>query len=249
MSPFEYYLRTGRILLEPEPIEHKFNPWHDADDGRFTFAGQGNYFRAGAPAAPRSPRASPSVPGIFGGGSFSGGGAGGSWDAPRSGPTNSSPSSRPSKSPRAATVRVVPISQTAAIIKNGYSFEIDGTKRSTRILGWLHLKAHPRSRREQANAGKPDRRSSDDGGHFIAARFNGPREWFNHFAQDAKFNRGAYRVLEDGWARDVRAGKRVFVEIAPFYRGTSRRPYRLNIKWYVDGKPFQKKLANEGRGK
>jgi len=34
MSPFEYYLRTGRILLEPEPIEHKFNPSRERRPGQ-----------------------------------------------------------------------------------------------------------------------------------------------------------------------------------------------------------------------
>ena len=41
MSAFEYYLRTGRRLADPDPVETKFNPWHDPEDGRFTFAGQG----------------------------------------------------------------------------------------------------------------------------------------------------------------------------------------------------------------
>jgi len=53
-SSFEIYLRTGRRL---EPTRHalqlKFNPWHDPDDGRFTFSGQGSYFRGlGASMAP-----------------------------------------------------------------------------------------------------------------------------------------------------------------------------------------------------
>lgn len=38
-SAFEIFLRTGRGT-----VESKFNPWHDPEDGRFTFAGQGRYF-------------------------------------------------------------------------------------------------------------------------------------------------------------------------------------------------------------
>ncbi len=49
MSAFEIWLRWGRIVTKPDPIETKFNPWHDPDDGRFTFAGQGNRFGGGAP--------------------------------------------------------------------------------------------------------------------------------------------------------------------------------------------------------
>ena len=38
MSPFEYYLRTGRRIVPAAELETKFNPWHDPEDGRFTFA-------------------------------------------------------------------------------------------------------------------------------------------------------------------------------------------------------------------
>lgn len=52
MSSFAYYLRTGRRARERRPVELKFNHWHDSDDGRFTFVGQGKYFgRAGASIA------------------------------------------------------------------------------------------------------------------------------------------------------------------------------------------------------
>lgn len=44
-SAFEVYLRTGRRV--PEPTETKFNPWHDPENGRFTFAGQGRHFGGG----------------------------------------------------------------------------------------------------------------------------------------------------------------------------------------------------------
>lgn len=70
VSPFEFWLRTGR--RKPSgPGELKFNPWHDPDDGRFTFAGQGKHFGRGGvseakppPTARRTwlpPRAGPSV--------------------------------------------------------------------------------------------------------------------------------------------------------------------------------------------
>jgi len=53
-SAFEINLRTGLIPAgHSEPVELKFNPWHDPDDGRFTFSGQGSYFRGpGASMAP-----------------------------------------------------------------------------------------------------------------------------------------------------------------------------------------------------
>jgi hypothetical protein len=135
------------------------------------------------------------------------------------------------------------------ISKNGYDFDVDAIDRARKVDGEIRLQQAPRSRTNQANAGKPDRLPNDDGGHYIAARFNGPRDWFNHFAQDAKFNRGAYRVVEDGWAKAVRAGKRVFVDIIPRYEGLSRRPYSLSVVWYVDGERFSESFPNRKKGK
>lgn len=49
-SLFSHFLRTGRIAPPESPadVEVKFNPWHDPDDGRFTFEGQGRYYPAGS---------------------------------------------------------------------------------------------------------------------------------------------------------------------------------------------------------
>jgi len=53
ISDFEYFLRTGRARPFEEQTEHKFNPWHDPEDGRFTFVGQGRYYGGGlSPADP-----------------------------------------------------------------------------------------------------------------------------------------------------------------------------------------------------
>jgi len=47
ISNFSYFLRTGRSRPVDRGTEVKFNPWHDPDDGRFTFVGQGRYFAGG----------------------------------------------------------------------------------------------------------------------------------------------------------------------------------------------------------
>lgn len=51
ISDFSYFLRTGRARPAERPPELKFNPWHDPEDGRFTFVGQGRYFGRGLDAA------------------------------------------------------------------------------------------------------------------------------------------------------------------------------------------------------
>lgn len=54
---FGYWLRTGRLptLRDADGVERKFNPWHDPDDGRFTFAGSGRYYGNGEGKSPDRP--------------------------------------------------------------------------------------------------------------------------------------------------------------------------------------------------
>ncbi|HEX7853037.1 MAG TPA: DNA/RNA non-specific endonuclease [Sphingobium sp.] len=256
---FEIYLRTGRRIPAEQlaaEIEVKFNPWHDPDDGRFTFSGRGRFTPGG---------------GSFGGG---GGGASGTWEpAPKS-------SAKKASAPRsfrkpvvqmgskitttAKTASIPPLPKPGTpkpshatsseprkhVVRNGYDFEMDDQKRTRHVQGEIHLtNPQTRSRGLQRGAGKPDRRPTDDGGHYVAARFGGPREAFNHFAQDSNFNRGTYRAIEDNWAKDIRNGHHVFVDIIPRYRDASKRPYRLTVTWYVDGEQFTRNLPNERKGK
>ncbi|UIJ45120.1 DNA/RNA non-specific endonuclease [Sphingomonas cannabina] len=133
-----------------------------------------------------------------------------------------------------------------AVRKNGYDFQIDPIVRTRRIRGELSLDARgQRSRYNQAQAGGQDRRRGDDGGHYIAVRFNGPSDKFNHFAQDRNFNRGGYRALENDWARELQNKHRVFVDIVPHYTDFSTRPDRIRITWYVDGKRRFQEFPNE----
>jgi len=241
-------------------VEVKFNPWHDPEDGQFTFANSGRYFgswlRGGFTGG--------------GGGRFGGGGATGTWDAAdkRAKPKASSsqrsrtigrveapPKIVPAPAPVPAGVpspRASRQSTTAeklrSVVRNGYEYQIDASGRTRRITGTLTMsETQLRSRRAQAQAGGVDRRTSDDGGHYIAARFNGPTEAFNHFAQDANFNRGRYRALEDQWARAKNGGKQVSGRIVPVYDGLSKRPSTINVWFSVDGALKSVRFSNEHR--
>lgn len=234
---FPIWLRTGTLLSYPNSnrVECKFNPWHDPENGRFTFSGTGRYHG--------------------GGGSFGGGGATGTWT--RSEPKNISITQK-RRSPA-----IVPVGQSSgngsarpapsaseapfrAVTRNGYTYHIDSRERTRRVSGVLTVADVPiRSRASQRQAGGTERRARDDGGHYIASRFNGPTEAFNHFAQDANFNRGGYRVLEDEWARDKRAGRAVAVKIVPRFDGTSVRPSVIDVWWTVDGEGKSLKFPNE----
>ena len=292
MPLFEIFLRTG--LCASRDAEHKFNPWHDPESGRFTFANGGRYF------PPRN-----------GSGSFGGGGATGSWKPerpsepdkpmkrrgptirqtnrstvqPRSNqyaagradsttrtsstitkpivlpaskldtpadmePTPAPANSQPTARAKTAMPSAQPRIETHRVERNGYSFLIDETDRTREVTGQLQIAKKPiRSRRAQARAGGSDRRQSDDGGHYIAVRFNGPKEAFNHFAQDANFNRGAYRVMENGWAKAIARGNRVRVKVIPTYSKGSRRPSSIEVTWTVNGKANLRSFSNRPGGK
>jgi len=284
-------------------IELKFNPWHDLENGRFTFASAGRRY-AGASgksggggatgsgdlparrpqpkpqslagrATPKDPTRSTApadsaassaaaAPGTWAGGGFSGGGGGSSGGAGASGTWEPpEPKLRPrSSSGSAATVASsgapvatgmaspppasTPSEQFRKVVRNGYIYEIDPQERTRRVFGVLTVaNASVRSRTSQRQAGGAERRASDDGGHFIAGRFNGPSEAFNHFGQDADFNRGGYRVIEDEWAREKRAGRAVTVRIVPRFEGVSVRPSMINVWWTVDGTKKSVRFSNE----
>lgn len=173
------------------------------------------------------------------------------------------PKRRPTPSQGAATAgassdRVAATRKTAArpastpgdelrtVVRNGYAYQIDARGRTRRVSGTLTIaKAPRRSRTSQRQAGGTERRASDDGGHYIAARFDGPTDAFNHFAQDRNFNRGGYRLLEDEWTRDKRVGRAVRVRIVPQFSGKSVRPSTINVWWTVDGREKSVKFSNE----
>jgi hypothetical protein len=248
-SAFSFWIRTGRqpIYSADGSIEFKFNPWHDPENGQFTFAGQGRYYgrSSGGKIKP-------------GGGRFGGGGASGGWASRRS-RTSSRPAT-PEASPRpvlpngpgtieAAVVNPWPrTSNVTRVVLNGYEYTVDTGDRMEFLAGLLDRNNDQRrSRSAQAGAGGADRRPTDDGGHYIARRFNGPTDPINHFAQDSNFNRGRYRMLEEQWARAQKAGHTVYVEINPVYEGKSKRPSFIDVTFKINNKQESVKFPNEAK--
>ena len=137
------------------------------------------------------------------------------------------------------------------VVRNGYEYRIDPEDRTISVSGTLTLSGSQlRSGKVQAQAGGTDRRpKTDDGGHYIAARFNGPTDAFNHFAQDAKFNRGGYRVLEDQCAKATKTGKQVSVRITSSYEGASKRPAAIKVWYSIDGNETIRRFPNERQEK
>lgn len=141
-------------------------------------------------------------------------------------------------------------SDIRVVARNGHSFKIDAINRTREVTLDLNSPANERrSRTTQRNAGKPHRLPTDDGGHYVAPRFGGPRDAFNHFAQDANFNRGAYRVLENKWDTLRKAKKSVPIRITPLYDGLSQRPHTIVVRYWVDGILHFERFPNRKGGK
>lgn len=187
-----------------------------------------------------------------GGGDFAGSGATGyvNWPAPRR-PSNNRQIGNPAGQALTTTV-AAPVNESEhirSVVVNGYTFTIGDRHGMVRVRGGLSQTSTPvRSRKAQASAGGADRRRTDDGGHYIAARFNGPSDAFNHFAQDANFNRGTYRRLEDQWATALRAHKKVTVSIVPHYKNSSMRPHEIDVSFSVNGHEESLKFSNDRGG-
>lgn len=332
-SAFEIFLRTGKIVgptTGSQNLETKFNPWHDPNNGQFTFAGQGRFVVPGMDRPDRQPSNAPAHnnaitrtpvqnnarrradPSSQAGSDFRRfhprhpnnhtiytARAGDSLSriaASRTGLSVSdlawlnglAPDARlqlgqrlmvptqayldagraarrnfinltfyrdthdqrlPPDPAHAPSIETQLNSDFRTIRENGYNFDVDLILRNRRTHGELGT-APPerRSRQAQRAAGGADRRPTDDGGHYIAPRFGGPAKPFNHFAQDASFNRGAYRDLERSWDRERDAGHRVFIDIRSYYRGLSLRPFRLSVSWTIDGREHHRDFDNEPRG-
>lgn len=133
--------------------------------------------------------------------------------------------------------------------RKGYKYELDELGRVKKVEGELTRNpAQGRNKTAQLEAGGKDRLPTDEGGHYVGRRFDGPMDDFNHFAQDQNFNRGAYKSLENKWDAALKNGKNVKVEILPNYIGDSVRPNSLNVKYWIDGKPAMKVLFNRPGG-
>lgn len=65
---------------------------------------------------------------------------------------------------------------------------------------------------------------------MLASIFDGPGEKLNLVPMDANLNKGAWKKMENSWAKALEDGKPVKVKINPIYTGDSNRPSSFEIK-------------------
>jgi RHS repeat-associated protein len=139
-----------------------------------------------------------------------------------------------------------PFTPSSTFNSNGYTFASDEFGRLKTFSGNLVLSPAPRNAAAQLAAGGVDRLPSDVGGHGVGARFNGPGDYV--FAQDSNFNNGAYRSLENEWARQIRAGNAVNVSGELFHDVGGLRPSAVSVDYTVNGQAFSRDFGNAPGG-
>ncbi|MFB5085597.1 T7SS effector LXG polymorphic toxin [Psychrobacillus sp. PGGUH221] len=137
---------------------------------------------------------------------------------------------------------------------NGYRYQTDDLGRIERASGELALEKGVRDTKHQLAAGGEDRvkapsTKGDHGGHLIGTQFNGSPLIDNIVAMNGNVNVSAYKKLEYSWAKALKEGQQVSVDVKPIYEGQSLRPSRFEIKYKIDGKKSVEVLENIYGGK
>jgi len=113
----------------------------------------------------------------------------------------------------------------------------------------LSLTKNDRNTYQQCKAGKCGN-AGDEGGHLIASIFNGPGEKLNLLPMNGNLNKGAWKQMENTWAKALSEGKEVKVNIQPSYVGDSVRPDKFYVEYMIDGgRPIEKTFKNAPGGK
>ncbi|SFD77527.1 DNA/RNA non-specific endonuclease, partial [Pseudoalteromonas denitrificans] len=135
-----------------------------------------------------------------------------------------------------------------------YTYKTDELGRVKSVGGELDLSKVDRNTYQQGKAGKTDGikdgLSDDEGGHLIASIFKGPGEQINYAAMDGNLNKGAWKRMENKWAKALKGDppKKVEVEINAIYDGDNKRPSAFEVFYEIDGIEEMKKLKNAPGG-
>jgi len=138
---------------------------------------------------------------------------------------------------------------TDYVVSGRYTYSTDASGRVEQVTGTLDLKHADRNGYQQTKAGQEggikDGVDGDEGGHLIAAIFNGPGEQINYHAMDGTLNKSGWKVMENEWAAALKEGKQVDVDIKAVFEGDSKRPDAFRVEYVIDGKPSTRTFFND----
>lgn len=133
-------------------------------------------------------------------------------------------------------------------------YETDEHGRVNHVSGELDLTKRDRNTYQQGKSAKEggikDGLANDDGGHIIASALNGAGEQINYVPMDSNLNRGAWKQMENIWAKALKGppSQEVKVDIQPVYEGESKRPDAFSVKYWIDGRYSTKYFRNKPGG-
>ncbi|EHC5785137.1 filamentous hemagglutinin N-terminal domain-containing protein [Escherichia coli] len=128
-------------------------------------------------------------------------------------------------------------------------YKTDAQARPSQVEATLSPNVKDRNGYQQCKAGKCGL-DGDEGGHLVASIFNGPGEKLNLVPMDGNLNKGAWKQMENTWAKALGEGKEVKVNIQPSYIGDSVRPAKFKVVYSIDGgRPIEKVFNNAPGGK
>lgn len=136
---------------------------------------------------------------------------------------------------------------------HGCRYQTDSYGRIIQCEGTLRLDDGKRNNDHQRRAGGEDRLENDQGGHLIAVRFDGSGKIDNLVPMNQELNQGAYKKMENGWAKELKNGNTVDVKIRCKYEGDSTRPKEFIVQSVVtepDGtsRTEYERFKNKGDG-
>jgi hypothetical protein len=137
------------------------------------------------------------------------------------------------------------LAPNASIVENGFTSTTDEFGRLKTVEGKLSLNAGTRNSGAQQSVGWEDRLPTDQGGHGIATRFNGPSGYNNLVPQDKNLNLSAYKRMENGLAKHVAAGDDVSAKVTYHYDEGGLRPSHIQVNSTINGRKFQNVFENK----
>ena len=107
----------------------------------------------------------------------------------------------------------------------------------------LQLKKH--ERRHKHNPNTYGKEPGDHAGHLIGDRFGGSPELDNLVSQAENVNKREYRKIEERWAKALKNGQKVTVNIDIHYDGGGVRPSSFDVTYTIDGVQHKQKIRNQ----
>ena len=124
-----------------------------------------------------------------------------------------------------------------------YNYETDA---NGRISNWNtdNLQLTKRTERLKHDSNTPGKVTGDHAGHLAGDRFGGSEKLDNIVTQSQNVNLSQYKKIENQWAKAIKEGKEVGVNVEIRYDGSGLRPIEFIVEYTIDGEYFCQSILN-----